>query len=266
MKINLPFFSNNSIFSLIFISFVLFSSCIPQKKLRLIQTKIRNDTTNEFILRQRPKSTVQPFDNLYINIISPDATTSAMFNNISSSSSNSQRLQDYNMTSYTVNDSGFILFPFAGSIKVKDLTILAAQDTIQAAIRNYISEASVLVKFVGKSVTILGEVARQGEYVIYSDNISIFKALALAGGLSDYGNRENVTVIREIDGKATLHTLNLTEKYILQSEFYYLRPEDIVIIEPLKQKSFGFAQFPYTLVLSGLTTLVTLLTFLKVYK
>jgi polysaccharide biosynthesis/export protein len=170
------------------------------------------------------------------------------------------------MTSYTVNDSGFIVFPFVGLIKVKDLTILAAQDTIQDAISKYISEASVLVKFVGKSVSILGEVSRQNNYIIYSDNINIFKALALAGGLTDYGDRENVSVIREINGKAQIHKLNLTDKYIIQSDFYYLKPEDIVLVQPLKQKSWGFAQFPYTLVLASLTTLITLLTFARTFK
>ncbi|MDF1548983.1 MAG: polysaccharide biosynthesis/export family protein [Bacteroidales bacterium] len=246
---------------IILISISIFNSCIPQKKIRLIQTKAKNDTINEFVLKQRPKSTVLPFDNLYIKVISPDAATSAMFN----SETTNQRNVDYNMISYTVNDSGYIVFPFVGLIKVKDLTILAAQDTIQAAISKYISDASVLVKFVGKSVTIIGEVNRQGEYQIYSDNINIFKGLAMAGGLTNYGNRENITIIREIDGKSTFHTINLTDKYVLQSDFYYLRPEDVVLIQPLKQKSWGFSEFPYSLVLSGLTTLVTLLTFMKIY-
>jgi len=259
MKINSPYFSNSVTILLVFIAIVFLSSCIPQKKLKLIQTKTKNDTINSFILKQRSKSTVQPYDNLYIKVISPDGASSIMFN-----TEDNRQSVDYNMISYTVNDSGFIVFPFVGLIKVKDLTILAAQDTIQSAISKYISEASVIVKFVGKSITILGEVINQDEYIIYSDNINIFKALALAGGLTDYGNRENVTIIREIDGKADFHLLDLTDKYILQSDFYYLRPEDVVIVQPLNQKSWGFAQFPYTLILSGLTTLVTLLTLLKV--
>ena len=254
-------FLNVIVFAVIVISIILFSSCIPQKKMRLVQTKAKNDTINQFILKQRPKSTVLPFDNLYIKVISPDAATSAMFN----SEITSQRNVDYNMISYTVNDSGYIVFPFVGLIKVKDLTILAAQDTIQAAISKYISDASVLVKFVGKSVTIIGEVIDQGEYQIYSDNVNIFKALAMAGGLTNYGNRENITIIREIDGKSKFHTIDLTDKYALQSDLYYLRPEDVVLVQPLKQKSWGFSQFPYSLVLSGLTTLVTLLTFMKIY-
>ncbi len=262
MKINLPYFSNSLVFLAILYVIIVFSSCIPQKKLKLIQSKVKNDTINEFILKQRPKNTVKPFDNLYIKVISPDATTSALFN---SESTNLQTV-NYNMISYTVNDSGYITFPYLGLIKVKDLTILAAQDTIQAALSKFISEATVVVKFVGKSVTIVGEVFRQGEYVIYSDNINIFKALSMAGGLTDYGNRSNVTIIREDEGKAKFHTVDISDKYLIQSEFYYLRPDDVVIIQPLKQKSFGFAQFPYNLVLTAMTTFVVVLTFIRTYQ
>jgi polysaccharide export outer membrane protein len=263
MKLKSITFRNNLVILSISIVIITFSSCIPQKKLRYLQTKTANDTINQFILKQYPKNTVQAYDNLYIKVISPDEQTSRMFN---SEAQNVTQNVDYNMISYTVNDSGYISFPFVGLIKVKDLTILAAQDTVQAAISKFISEASVLVKFVGKSITIIGEVPRQGEYIIYSDNISIFKALSMAGGLTDYGNRENVTIIREDNGKAKMNTINIADKYILQSDFYFLRPDDVVVVQPLKQKSFGFAQFPYELVLASLTTLVTLLTFVRTFK
>jgi polysaccharide export outer membrane protein len=261
MKTNLLSAKSTLLFLGILTSIILISSCVPQQKIKLAQNKIKNDTLNEFILRQRPKNTVQPFDNLYIKVISPDVNTSNMFN---SESMNVQNV-NYNMISYLVNDSGYIDFPFVGLIKVKDLTLMDAKDTIQSSLRKYISEASVIVKFVGKSITVIGEVARQGEFVIYSDNINIFKALSLAGGLTDFGNRENVTIIREIDNKARYYYIDLTDKYIVQSDLYYLRPDDIVIVQPLKQKSFGFASFPYTLVLSSVTTILALLTFMRTY-
>ena len=245
----------------IFVAIIFFSSCIPQKKLKLVQSKIKNDTINNFILTQRPKNTVQPFDNLYIKVISPDVNTSNMFN---SESMNVQNV-NYNMISYTVNDSGFIDFPFVGLIRVKDLTLTSAKDTIQSKLRTYISEASIVVKFVGKSITVIGEVVRQGEFVIYADNINVFKALSLAGGLTNFGDRENVTIIRELDGVSKYYKLDLTDKYVLQSGLYYLRPDDIIIVQPLKQKSFGFASFPYTLVLSGITTIIAMLTFMRTY-
>lgn len=240
---------------------LLISSCVPQKKIRYVQTKDKKDTTNYFVLKQRPKNTVQPFDNLYIKVISPDIETSQMFN--SESSNAVQQSVNYNMISYTVNDSGYVDFPFVGLIYVKDLTILQAKDVIQEALHQYISNAAVIVKFVGKSVTVIGEVLRQGEFVIYSDDISIFKALALAGGITDFGNREAVIIIRENDKKVSYHTIDLTDKRVAESEFYYLKPNDVVVVQPLKQKSYGFSQFPYTLLLTGLTTLIVVLTFIR---
>jgi polysaccharide export outer membrane protein len=257
MKTSKVFVLNN-IFILFIAAITLLNSCIPQKKLKYLQSKIENDTVSNFALKQRPKNTVQPFDNLYIRILSPDATTSNMLNGPPISNN-----IDYSMTSYLVNDSGYILFPYVGLIKVKDLTILAAQDTIQSALSQYINEVSVTLKFVGKNVTVLGEVLRQGEYIITSDNISIFKAISRAGGLTDYGDRETVTIIREENGKAQLHQVDLTDKYIMQSNYYYLKPEDVVVVQPLKQKSFGFAQFPYALVLSSITTLITIWAILR---
>ncbi|MFN8258901.1 MAG: polysaccharide biosynthesis/export family protein [Bacteroidales bacterium] len=262
MKKILPVFSINQILFIVLIGAVLLNSCIPQRKLKYLQTKVEGDTLNEFVLKQRPKNIVRPFDNIYVKVISPDATTSAMFN----SETMNLQIVNYNMISYTVNDSGYIVFPFVGLIRVKDLTILAAQDTIQKAISQYISEAAVIVKFVGKSITVVGEVFRQGEYVIYSDNINIFKAISLAGGMTDYGNREQVKIIREENGKAVINIVNLTDKHFLESQFYYLRPDDILVIDPYKQKAFGFAQFPYNLVMTGMTTIIAILAFMQTYQ
>jgi len=248
-------------FLLFVFSILTLSSCVPLKKVRYVQTKDKKDTLNTFILKNRSKNTVRPFDNLYINIISPDEETSRMFN-AQASGSVSQNI-DYHMISYMVNDSGYVDFPFVGQIYVEGLTILEAKDVIQKALSQFISNASVIVKFVGKSITVLGEVTRQGQYAIYSDNISIFSAIARAGGVTDFGNREAVTIIREELGKTHFYKVDLTDKRVTISDFYYLKPEDVVIVHPLKQKSYGFATFPYALVLTSLTTLTILLTFIR---
>ncbi|OQY04589.1 MAG: hypothetical protein B6I20_02770 [Bacteroidetes bacterium 4572_117] len=245
------------------ISILILSSCVPQSKIRYLQAKDK-DTTTTFVLKQRPKNTVQPFDNLYIKIISPDEATSRMLN--SETGGAGMQNVNYHMISYTVNDSGYVDFPFAGLIYVEDLTILEAKYVIEKALRVYVSNASVIVKFVGKSVTILGEVARQGEYVIFSDNISIFKALSLAGGLTDFGDREHVTILREENDKAHFYEIDLSDKKITSSDFYYLKPNDVVVVQPLNHKSFGFATFPYTLILSSLTTGIVIWQFVRSFE
>jgi polysaccharide biosynthesis/export protein len=252
-----------NIFLLGFISvnIIFFSSCIPQTKVKLVQKKNKNDTTENFVLRSRPKNRIQPFDNIYIKVISPDEVTSGMLNSESGGSQGGNL--DYNMISYTVNDSGTISFPYVGQIKLLDLTILQARDSIQAALSKYISNATVIVKFVGKSFTVVGEVTRQGKYVIYDDNVNIFTALSMADGISEYGDREHVTIIRENNGIANYHYIDLTDRHVLSSDFYYLKPEDIIIVQPLKQKAYGFSSFPYGTVLSGLATIIAIVAIFK---
>lgn len=261
--IKLKTFTGNFTLCFILAIIVFVSSCIPQKKVKMVQQKQKNDTIEVFTLKVRPKNTIQPFDNLYIRVISPDETTSRMLN--SESSQGYQQNVNYNMISYTVNDSGYIDFPFVGQIKLKGLTILEAKDTLQHSLSKYISNATMIVKFVGKSVTVIGEVEQQGEYQIFDDNVNIFTVLAMAGGITDYGDRKHITIIRETSGKATYNFVDLTDRHILRSDFYYLKPEDVVIVQPLKQKSYGFSSFPYTLVLSSLTTIIALLTYMRTY-
>jgi len=249
---------NLLILSSMLIMLMYLSSCVPQRKVKYVQNKAK-DTSNTFRLKQRPLNTIQPFDNLYIKVISPDETTSTMFN---SESMNVQTV-NYNMISYTVDKDGNVKFPFVGDIKVKDLTILQAKDTVKKAIKSYIRNSDVVVKFVGKSIVVIGEVIRQGEFVIYSDNVSIFRALAKAGGLTDFGDRRNVTILRETDGVAKFYYVDLTDKRLMLSNFYFLKPGDTIIVQPLKHKTFGFTSIPYALLLTSLTTIITLFTFIR---
>ena len=252
---------NIVLFGFIIINIIFFSSCIPQRKIKLVQKKNKNDTTENFVLRSRPKNMIQPFDNIYIKVISPDEVTSAMLNSESGGSQGGNL--DYNMISYTVNDSGMISFPYVGQIKLLNLTILQARDSIQEAISKYISNATVIVKYVGKNITVVGEVTHQGKYVLYDDNVNVFTALSMAGGISEYGDREHITVIRENNGVANYHYIDLTDRNVLSSDLYYLKPEDIIIVQPLRQKAYGFTSFPYGMVLTAITTIVTILTFTK---
>ncbi len=265
MKTNLSIILKPFVFFGVLLTVViLLDSCIPQKKLKLVQTKERKDTTTLFSLNERPKNIILPFDNLYIKVISSNIEASQLFN--SESNSNVQLNTDYNMISYTVNDSGYIQFPFIGLIKVSGLSLHQAADTIHSKLDTYISGSDVIVKFVGKNITILGEVNNQGRYNFFNNSISIFNAISLAGGLTEFGDRETVTIMREYGNKLQYHYIDLTDKNVVKSPYYYLRPDDVLIIQPLKHKSYGFSSFPYTIVLSGLTTVIALITFSRSFN
>lgn len=204
-------------------------------------------------------------DNLYINVRSLDQRSNDFFNK----NGNDNRSSNYNdasiyLSSYTVDPNGNIIFPFIGPIPVLGLTVDQTRGKIEDVMNEYLKETTIVVKLVNFNITFIGEVKRPGEYKIYQDKINIFEALSLAGDISDYGNRNEVKLMRMTDNGTALHIIDLTREDILESPFYYLKPNDVIYIEPLKGKQFAFATFPYALLFSTITTVIVLLTFLQV--
>jgi len=245
---------------------VFFSSCIPQKKIKYMQPA-HEDSTNRAIF-QTP--VYQEYhlgvgDNLYINVRSLDQRSNDFFNK----NGNDNRSTNYNdasiyLNSYTVDPKGDIIFPFIGPIHVLGLTTDQTKERIEEVMNEYLKETTIVVKLVNFNITFIGEIRRPGEYKIYQDKINIFEAVSLAGDITDYGNRNEVKLMRMTDEGTSLHIIDLTREDILESPYYYLKPNDVIYIEPIKGKQFAFATFPYALLFSTITTAIVLLTFLQV--
>lgn len=208
---------------------------------------------NEYV-NVRPQKTIQPFDNIYIKVNSIDEKTANIFSNSSRAASES----NINLTSYTVNQEGYVNFPFVGEIYVKDMTLNEAQASIEEKVSEYLSNISISVKFVNNSVSVLGEVRRPGEFDFYRDQITIFQAIGNAGGFTDYGNKEGVILIRESDNRLTYHYLDLTNKDIVSSKYYYLIPNDVIIVKPIRQKFRNLSLVNVPVFLTTVTTFATL--------
>lgn len=234
---------------------ILFSSCVPQKKLKYVQEDEYTKDVNQF-KNVRLEKTIQSWDKVFIRVYSLDQKTATLFNSYQSSSGVNSDMQ---LNSYTVDDSGYINFPFIGQIYIKDLTINAAQEKIQKSLNEYLSNVSVNVRYVGNTITLLGEVRNPGEFSFIDEKITIFEGIGLAGGVADYGNKQNITLIREQDNIISYQTLDLSNKGITKSEYYYLQPNDVIIVHPVKAKyrilrDYGTA----TTILSGILTIVTI--------
>ena len=241
----------------VFAVLLVFSSCVSTEKLRYVTDLESNQVFNENDFNvSRVVKKIQPQDYLYIKIYSLDEKVSNIFY-----SNNSQYNSDLKLISYQVNDEGFIDFPFVGKINVKDLTIEDAKEKIQNDLSNYLRNTSVTVRFVGNKITILGEVGLPGEYPYFDDKINVFQAIGFANGIADYGNKENVLLIREKNSQVTYNYLDLTNKDIVESEYYYLLPNDILVIDPINAKYRNLRQRDLALlstVLSAVTTIVSL--------
>jgi polysaccharide export outer membrane protein len=240
---------------LLLILILFFYSCVPVKQLSYF-----NDL-NEIVepaVNPRVQKTILPFDRLYIKVLSTDLLTSQIFNGPDEMRSSSGTSS---IISYPVDEAGDINFPFAGNIKVSAMTTADAAKKIQNALNEYVSKTSVTVKFVDNQVSVIGEVNQQGVHSFPQDKLNIYEALALGGGLTRFGNRRNIILIRQEGDKIMHYKLNLSDSKISGKDYYYVLPNDVIVVEPLKSISSSYQNNSYTTILTSITTLIAVLLF-----
>ncbi len=167
------------------------------------------------------------------------------------------------LDSYVVDDSGYIDFPLIGKIFIKDLKIDQVKNMVQSLINEYLKDVTVTVKLVSFNITVLGEVRMPGTHKVYQDKINIFEAISLAGDLNEFANRQKVALIRQTKEGSRVIYLNLNDINILQSQYYYLKPNDILYFAPLGIKRWGTETFPWALVFSAISTTLLLIYYFK---
>jgi len=246
-----------SLFKAIVIFALIFtSSCVPTKDLTYFNDL---DELQEPGVNPRTQKLIMPFDKLYIKVISIDPVTSQIFN-----ASEEMRSGNNGILGYLVDESGNINFPFAGNINVGSLTIAQASEKIEKALNDYVAKTSVSVKYIDNQVTVMGEVRQQGVYPFTQDKLNIYEALGKGGGLTQYGDRKKVILIRNEGGKIMHYRLNLSDSKIANKDYYYILPNDVIIVEPLKALSSSYTNITYTTILSSITTLIAVLLFTNV--
>ena len=242
---------------------LLIASCTPQKKLIYLQDT-GSVTVDSAFKPQQFEYKLQAKDVLYINVKTLDLES----NNIFSEDRTTQYAANSDLglyiNGYTINDSGNITLPVVGDVYLLGLNLEEAQQKVQQSVNKYLKEAVVTVKITNFKIVILGEVGAPGVYTVYNSKINILEALGMAGDLDIYGKRE-ITLVRNENSKQTFHKLDLKDRKLLQSNYYYLLPNDIIIVDPLPAKSWGFANAmtPITLSLSLISTTLLIINFVK---
>ena len=239
------------------------SGCVTNKKLTYLQSG--ETTSADTTVSVTPADyKIMPFDNLFIRVVTPDPKWSEMFNTLPTTTySVSVTEQSADMISYLVDGSGNILLPYAGKIAVAGKTLSNITAEVTTTLKGYVADPAVTVKMINNYVSLLGEVTRPGRYPIYKDRLNIFQALAMGGDLSEFSNRQMVQVIRQTNNGTVVKEFSLTDRSILSSEFFYVMPNDVIYAKPMKGKFFKMNAFPYTVVLSTITTFVLILNVLK---
>jgi polysaccharide biosynthesis/export protein len=242
---------------------LLFASCTPQNRLTYIRdTQGLGDHMN--LVKQEYR--LKPGDILHVRIMSTDAETNIIFNLDDTRRYAAARAgivgdQQMFLFGYTINTLGEIQLPVIGSVSVAGLSLAEAHTRIREMAANYIIDATVAVKIVNFSVTVLGEVRNPGNFYIYDHDFTVMGALGLAGDLTDYGNR-NIHLMRRTADGLQFHRLDITDRLSVSSELYYLQPNDLIYVEPLLAKRFGFAQFPFAVFFSAISTTLLLISFI----
>lgn len=260
------------LFAMSLMAVSMFTSCVSQKKILYLQNEqLLNDSV--FMSIEYPNERnfdykVQPGDNLYIRIASLNEKFAAYFNSMNqgsymnASTSYSSGNASIYLNGYTLGADGNIELPFVGKVFVKDLTVDEIQVKVQEIMNEYLKETVVYVKLGVFNLTILGEVLRPGQYQIYQSDINLFQALALAGNATDFANKSNIKIVHQTPQGSQIVRVNLNEADVLSSPEFYLKPNDIIYVEPLKTKQFGFTTVPYGTIFSAISLLVTCFTFI----
>lgn len=247
---------------------VLMASCFTPKKVVYLQD-LQPGTVQE--LKEDYEAKIKKDDLLQILVMAqtPEAAKpfnlSALVQEMSTTSNNSDQ------SSYLVDKDGCIDMPVLGRIKVEGLTTQDLKNQViqQLQEKNLIKDPIVTVRIQNFKVLMLGEVKSPGAIEVKGERITLLDAISQAGDLTMQGRRDRVAVIREENGKRTVHYLDLKSKKIFDSPYFYLKQNDVVYVEPNDAKSVQYRSgqmgnvTPWISLVSSILSLATLIVAFK---
>ena len=241
---------------------MMFVSCVPQKKMLYLKDAemAAANISKEYVNDRSVNYKLQPGDNLYIRVLNTVDERTATSLSGDNSTTRVQLSSDASiyLQSYTLDEEGCIEMPLTGKIELKNLTIDEARTKLQTELGKYVNQTTIIVKLSNFNLTVLGEVTRPGMYKVYQSQINLFEAVSMAGNMTNFAKNSEVRIIRQTDHGSEIVTVDMGQADILESPYYYLKPNDIIYVEPLKIKQWGFTTFPYSTVFSIISLAATL--------
>lgn len=237
--------------ALALLAFVL-SSCLTSKKVNLLQEPGKHIPSYVDTLSYEDYQ-IRTSDRLYIQIYSVDEELTKLFNQGGSNASNMrQQMMTGNgdmygtneLYSYLVDENGNIQFPMVGDVPVRGKTTREVKHMLEKELAGFVkpigeySLMSVEVQVVSRFFSVIGAV-QSARVPLIKEKVNIFEALAMAGDIADYGDHSKIRIVREIEGETTIRTFDVRSKDIINSEFYYIEPNDVIYIQYMPGHSFG---------------------------
>lgn len=256
----------NRIAFLLIIVFISLVGCTSSRDIVYLNNT-KGDTANLSSLLNSKlefETPIQKNDQLWITVGGPNAADLIALNSamgmVGAGGGAMMQQGGAQILGYLVEADGTIKMPYVGKIKAVGLTRIQLEEYLQKAFSDYTKDPIVNVRFMNYRVTVLGEVSKPGTYTIPTERMTILEAIGMAGDLTIFGRRNEVLVLREIEGKREFGRVDLLSREILNSPYYYLRTNDVVYVEPAPARFFARERLPQFLtVASGALSIVAII-------
>lgn len=245
-------------------------ACVSNEKIIYLQNLNDNQviSEDELISYDIPEYKLQYNDIVDVNIQTEEDFLLNGFNNKTAANQQMQMAGQsggdiYYMTGYTVDRNGNIRLPIVGEIQVQNKSLEEVRMQIESQLKEYVkTEVYVKVKLGGIRYSALGEFKRPGKFVVLQDRMTIFEAIANAGDLTNISKRDEILLIRQYPEGTKLHRLNLNDRQLIRSPYYFIQPNDQIYAEPMKVREVGAgenAAQSLALIISAITAAVLII-------
>lgn len=243
---------------------LLLASCVTSRKVNLMQEAGKHKIPSYADTLSYEDYQVRVGDRMYIYVYSIDERVSQMFNSSGHGINASQMRQNnmggsYDLYTYLVLEDGTIDYPMVGKVPVRGKTTREIKLLLEKELAGYIANSyteyqvvSVEVNIVRRSFSVISDHG-SGTFTIQKEKVTIYEALAMAGDIGDFGDRSQVRIIRETEGKTQIKVFDIRSKDIINSEFYYIEPNDVIYIQRIKGQSFGINSVTTTISVAATT-------------
>ncbi len=248
------------------------AACVSNEKIIYLQNLEDKEPIpeGELITYDIPEYKLQYNDIIDVNVQTVDELIKSGFNSMPTMLNNQQMQVSgqnggdvYYMSGYSVDKNGNVRLPIIGEVNVQEKTLEEARIQIEKQLREYVTtELYVKVKLGGIRYSALGEFRKPGKFVVLQDRMTIFEAIANAGDLSTIAKRDQILLIRQYPEGTKLHRLNLNDRHLVESPFYFIQPNDQIYAEPMKVREVGAgenAAQSLTLLISAITAAVLII-------
>ena len=259
----------NYFFFLLFIT-ISFQSCIAHRDMIVMdQGKIEGEIRSFKELRldqsvEYKSYTLQAYDQLIIRINAFDGSTEEFLSRSFASENQHSSNIDFSpssiyFSSYNVNEAGLVTLPILGNLNVVGMTVDELKAKLDEEYSPYLKFASTTVKLGNMRITLMGEITNPGVHYMYNEKTTLLDAISLAGDFTDFANLERVKLVRQTKQGTKTVFLNLGSPDFVYSEYYYVRPYDLIYVEPLKEKALDSSARSLGAVLSAASVVAILI-------